>query len=64
MDKKTDCYKCRFRRDLFDEDGSCCFNKAANVMNHARPAVEDSANFWPFYFSPAEVSSCDGFLEK
>lgn len=64
MKKQADCYKCRFRRSLYDEDGSCCFNKAANVMNHAKPDVEDSANFWPFYFSPNEVSSCDGFVEK
>jgi len=64
MKKEADCYRCRFRRDLLAEDGSCCFNKAASVMNHAKSLAEDSANFWPFYFSPAEVSACDGFVEK
>ena len=64
MEKKADCYKCRFRRDIFTEDCSCCLNKAANVMNHAGSMREDTANFWPFYFSPAELTSCNGFLAK
>ncbi len=64
MEKKADCYKCKFRRHFFTEDSSCCLNKAANVMNHAKSVVEDAANFWPFYFFPAELSSCDGFVEK
>jgi hypothetical protein len=64
MEKKADCYKCRFRKDLHTEETSCCMNKAATVMNHAKSFVEDIFNFWPFYFNPAELTSCDGFVQK
>ena len=64
MEKKSDCYKCKFRREIFNDDCSCCLNKAASVMNHAKSMVEDFVNFWPFYFYPAELTACDGFVEK
>jgi hypothetical protein len=64
MQEKADCYKCRFRKDLYTEGVSCCMNKAASVLNHGKSYVEDILNFWPFHFNPAEVSSCDGFIQK
>jgi hypothetical protein len=39
-------------------------NKAATVMNHAKAFVEDVFNFWPFYYNPAELTFCDGFVQK
>jgi hypothetical protein len=65
MEKKPDCYKCRFRKSLHTEEASCCcMNKAATVLNHAKSLVEDAFNFWPFYFNPAELTFCDGFVQK
>ena len=64
MESKADCYQCRFRRSLFEDELSCCLNKAATAMNHAKSMVEDFVNFWPFYYAPSELTSCDGFIQK
>jgi len=60
---KTDCYKCKHRRDILGDCHSSCLNVRARVVGNEH-GIRHGWFFWPFNFDPVWLVSCDGFESK
>lgn len=61
--KKPNCHKCEFRREIPGDCHSACANEKANVVGHSR-GIQGGWFNHPWNFDPTWLVSCDGFKEK
>jgi len=69
-DKKIDCYKCKFRRNIPGDCHSSCSHPNVGENAVEKLGIQGSPHgirngwfMWPFNFDPVWLQNCNGFSE-